>query len=147
MRWQIVELTLTGDGKQKVRSYPYFFWFPKLSFAYMSCIIGVKYLWNAVLTYIQLFEDIFKLIKYISKYLKIFSYELKISSNDLKISSNDLKISLIHLKISSNIWRYLQIIEYMLKQRSINISTAKMWAESLNLQVWINMIEYDATSL
>ena len=37
---------------------------------------------NAVLTYIQLFEDIFKY---------------------LKISSNDLKLSLIHLKISSNI--------------------------------------------
>ena len=44
-------------------------------------------LWNAVLTYIQLFEDIFK-------YLKISSNELKISSNELKISSNELKISL-----------------------------------------------------
>ena len=52
-------------------------------------------LWNAVLTYIQLFEDIFK-------YLKISSNELKISSNHLKISLNDLKISSTHLEIFSN---------------------------------------------
>ena len=52
-------------------------------------------IWNAVLTYIQLFEDIFK-------YLKISSNKLKISSNELKISSNELKISSNELKISSN---------------------------------------------
>ena len=44
--------------------------------------IDSRYVWNAVLTYIQLFEDIFK---------------------SLKISSNELKISL-------NIWRYLKFI-------------------------------------
>ena len=43
-------------------------------------------IWNAILTYIKLFEDIFK-------YLKISSNDLKISSNHLKISSNELKIS------------------------------------------------------
>ena len=42
---------------------------------------GCPRVWNAVLTYIQLFEDIFK-------YLKISSNRLKISSNRLKISSN-----------------------------------------------------------
>ena len=70
-------------------------------------------------------EDIFKWIKDIFKYLKISLIHLKISLIHLKISSIHLKISLIHLKISlihlkisSNIWRYLQIIEYMLKRCS-----------------------------
>ena len=64
--------------------------------------IGEVDVWNAVLTYIQLFEDIFK-------YLKISSNELKISLNHLKISSIHLKISSNELKISSNgtICRYL----------------------------------------
>ena len=59
-------------------------------------------LWNAVLTSIQLFEDIFKYLKISSNELKISSNHLKISSIHLKISSNDLKISSNHLKISSN---------------------------------------------
>ena len=48
----------------------------------------IDFLWNTVLTYIQLFED-------------IFNY-LNASSNDLMISLNDLNISLNEFKISSN---------------------------------------------
>ena len=106
-----------------------------LYFASYDCYIR-SHIWNAVLTYIQLFEDILKIssnelkissnhlkissnhlkissnvlyLKISSNELKISSNELKISSNDLKISSNDLKISSNELKISSNgtICRYL----------------------------------------
>ena len=58
------------------------------------------------------FEDIFKWIKDIfNSFDDIF--------NSFEGIFKYLKISLIYLKISSNIWRYLQIIAYMLKRRSI----------------------------
>ena len=44
---------------------------------------------------------------------------MKIFLTYIKMSSNHVKMSLIHLKIFSNNWRYLQIIEFMLKRRSI----------------------------
>ena len=70
--------------------------------AYARHTFELSLLWNAVLTYIQLFEDIFKYLKISSNELKISSNHLKISSIHLKISLNDLKISSNHLKISSN---------------------------------------------
>ena len=48
--------------------------------------LSIYFVWNAVLTYIQLFADILNYLK-ISSNEQLMNFK-KISSNDLKISSN-----------------------------------------------------------
>ena len=58
-----------------------------------------------------------------ANHLYLYSNHFYLSINDLKLGTNDLKFDINDLYLGPNIWRQVQIFEYMLIWRSIYIYT------------------------
>ena len=69
---------------------------------FVSGIVSGVFIWNAKLTYIQIFIPIFKYLDLGTNHLYLSSNHLYLASNHLYLGTNDLKIGINDLYLGPN---------------------------------------------